>query len=115
MTEAKDVLCRYFEEEEVVFYTGENECEINIDNLTFIISYSIYKPSYDSESEGFDEDDYFLPSINEYKLDVISIVVYDELVETEYNVEINDQIIKTIKNNITLDDSYEYSEYPDNI
>lgn len=83
----KTTLFNNLDDLDLEFYEGENSIEFEIDDYSFIVTYSLEK------GDTYADEDY-----NEYEgglsLKVISINAYDNIEEEDFNVNIDDDIQK---------------------
>lgn len=81
----KTTLFNKLDDLDLEFYEGENEIEFEIDDYSFVVTYSLEK------GDMYTDDDY-----EEYegglKLTIISINAYDNIEGDDINVNIDDEI-----------------------
>ena len=84
----KIALLNNIDDLDLEFYEGENELSFEIEDYSFVVTYSLEEDEY---SMDMDEDS--MMSMGN-KLNILSINAYDNLYNTDVNVYVDDDIQK---------------------
>lgn len=98
----KTTLLNNIDDLDLTFVDGENELEFEIDDYSFVVTYSL------EESDLFVEDDEDVKG--EKKLKILSINAYDNIEDEDINVNVDDDIQKLFSDyykNMLNDEGYE--------
>lgn len=82
----KITLLNNIDELDLSFFEGENELEFDIDDYSFVVTYSL------EEDDFMTEDDEEIPGGK--KLTILSINAYDNIEEEDINVNVDDDMQK---------------------
>lgn len=110
----KTALFNNLDELDLSFFEGENELEFEIEDYSFVVTYSL------EESDIFVEDEEDVKGGK--KLKIISINAYDNVEEEDIEVVVDDEIQKLFLdyyNNTLMDDNFyplnvNFGEFSDN-
>jgi len=110
----KTALFNNLDELDLSFFEGENELEFEIEDYSFVVTYSL------EESDIFVEDEEDVKGGK--KLKIISINAYDNIEEEDIEVVVDDEIQKLFLdyyNNTLMDDNFyplnvNFGEFSDN-
>lgn len=99
----KTTLLNKLDDLDLEFIEGENELELEIDDYTFTVTYSLY------EDEIFDEENESIK--NGLKLEILSINAFDNVENENFDVIVDDDIQKLFAdyyyNKVLMDDNFQ--------